>query len=109
MTKLHKKENFSWDFDAIATFEKLKSVLTKEPVPTIPDFSKPFVVKTNAPGTSIGQVFSSKNRLGSFFSKKLTPTLKKQSAYRQELYFITKAIAKFGQYLLGHKFLIRTN
>nr|KYP32740.1 Retrotransposable element Tf2 [Cajanus cajan] len=44
-----------------------------------------------------------------FLSKKLTPTMQKQSAYTREFYAITEAIAKFCHYLLGHKFVIRTD
>jgi len=44
-----------------------------------------------------------------FFSKTLSPSMKRQSTYTRELYAITEAIAKFRHYLLGRKFIIRTD
>ena len=35
--------------------------------------------------------------------------MKRQSTYTRELYAITEAIAKFRHYLLGRKFIIRTD
>ena len=109
MTNLLKKDNFNWDVDATAAFETLKSALTQPPVLAIPDFSKAFVLETDASGIGIGAVLSQNNHPIAFFSKKLTPSLHKQSAYMRELYTITEAIAKFRHYLLGYKFLIRTD
>ena len=44
-----------------------------------------------------------------YFSKKLSPRLQKQSAYTREFYAITQAMSKFRHYLVGHKFIIKTN
>lgn len=35
--------------------------------------------------------------------------MQKQSAYVRELYVVTEALAKFRHYLLGHKFVIKTD
>jgi len=35
--------------------------------------------------------------------------MQQQSAYVRELYAVTEAVAKFRHYLLGHKFMIKTN
>ncbi|WVZ25959.1 hypothetical protein V8G54_004503 [Vigna mungo] len=43
------------------------------------------------------------------FSKKIAPRMQKQSAYIRELLVITQALVKFRHYLLGHKFIIRTD
>lgn len=37
-------------------FSKIKEVLTKNPILHLLDFSSPFMVETNASGTSIGAV-----------------------------------------------------
>lgn len=44
-----------------------------------------------------------------YFSKKLVSRTQRQSAYTREFYAITEALAKFCHYLLGHKFVIRTD
>lgn len=44
-----------------------------------------------------------------YFSKKLAPRMQKKSSYFREMLAIVEAIAKFRHYLLGHKFIIRTD
>ena len=61
MTNLLKKDNFNWDVDTIAAFETLQSALTQAPVLAIPDFSKAFVLETDASGIGIGTVLSQNN------------------------------------------------
>nr|GFB38121.1 Ty3/gypsy retrotransposon protein [Tanacetum cinerariifolium] len=46
--------------------------------------------------------------LGSY-SKKLCQTMRGQSTYTKEFYAITKAVKKWRQYLLGHRFRIYTD
>jgi len=44
-----------------------------------------------------------------YFSKKLSPRMQKESIYTREFYAITAALSKFRHYLLGHKFVIKTD
>ena len=39
---------FKWDSDQQESFEKLKEVLTNSPILACPDYSKPFVLETDA-------------------------------------------------------------
>lgn len=54
-------------------------------------------------------MLSQKGHPIAYFSKKMVPTMQKQSAYTRELFAITEALGKFRQYLLGHQFIIRTD
>jgi len=43
------------------------------------------------------------------FQKKMSPSMKQQLAYVRELYVVTEAVAKFRHYLLGQKFVTKTD
>jgi len=56
LTELLKKDNFKWNPLAEATFITLKRAITQAPVLAIQDFSKPFVVETDAYDNGVGVV-----------------------------------------------------
>ncbi|XP_050895584.1 uncharacterized protein LOC127102226 [Lathyrus oleraceus] len=73
------------------------------------DFSQPFILEIDASGTGVGAVLGQKGHLIAYFSKKLSARMQKHSTYTRELLDIMKALAKFRHYLLGNKFIIRTD
>lgn len=107
LTQLLCKDGFAWSTHAQSAFDVLKQALTQAPILTLPDFTLPFVLETDASGDGIGAVLSQNKHLIAFFSKKLSPRMRAQSVYARELYAITEAVAKFRHYLLGHHFIIR--
>lgn len=109
LTNLLKKDNFKWDGFAHASFTALKIAVTQAPILALLDFFKPFFLQKDALGVGIGAILNQNHHLIAFFSKKQFASMQKQFVYTREFYDITKVIAKFRNYLLGHKFVIRTN
>jgi hypothetical protein len=56
LTALLKKEGFAWNVEAAAAFSALKGVVTSASVLTLPDFTKPFVVKCDTSTYGFGAV-----------------------------------------------------
>jgi len=104
-----KKNAFQWNEYATKAFQRLKQAITSQPVLALPNFNLPFELETDAFGSGIGVVLKQVNHQIAYFSKKLSPLVQQKSAYIREFYAITEAIAKFRHYLLGKKFIIRTD
>ena len=72
LTSILKKTNkFEWNDNAQASFEKLKDALVNAPVLKLPDFTKYFLVITDASGQAIGGVLTQEGRLVAYTSRKL--------------------------------------
>lgn len=69
LTNLLKKDGFNWYEKTNEAFRKLKMALTTAPVLTLPDFSLPFVVETDACNMGIGAVLMQKGQPIAFLSK----------------------------------------
>ena len=109
LTKLLCHDQFEWSQEAETAFQNLKRALIEAPVLALPDFTTPFVVETDASGTSMGAVLTQKRHPLAYYNKQFCPKLLNASTYVRELAAITAAVKKWHQYLLGHHFVILTN
>jgi hypothetical protein len=74
LTDLLKKGSiFIWTKACETAFQVLKKALLTAPVLALPNFSKPFVVETNASETSIGVVLQQDGHPIAYVSKALGP------------------------------------
>ena len=101
LTDLLQKDKFEWNSDAEQAFLSLKAALLQAPILQLPDFTKAFVIETDASRTAIGAVLLQNELPISYFSKKLPSHLCKQSTYVRELHTVVEAVRKWRQYLLG--------
>ncbi|GMI84821.1 hypothetical protein HRI_002151400 [Hibiscus trionum] len=106
---LRKGASFQWTAAAQSAMNQLKDRLCSAPILAFPDFDMVFHVETDASGVGVGAVLSQGGRLLAFFSQKLCPRMQQASTYSREMFAITQAIAKWRQYLVGHRFVIITD
>ncbi|XP_059075327.1 uncharacterized protein LOC131875270 [Cryptomeria japonica] len=109
LTDLTKKGAFRWTEQAQGVFDRLKEVMSTCPVLALPDFSQPFVLECDASGFGIGAVLMQNKHPIAYESRKLQNNERLYSTYDKEMLAIMHALAKFRQYLVGSKFVVRTD
>lgn len=109
MTSLLKKNQFEWGEKAGLAFQQLKNAITTVPVLALPNFGELFVIESDASGVGLGAVLMQNQRPLAYFSQALTERQRMKSVYERELIAIVFAIQKWRHYLIGRKFLVRTD
>ncbi|CAM8934823.1 unnamed protein product [Rhodiola kirilowii] len=109
LTKLLRKESFAWTEDAIKAFQGLRDALMTTPTLALPDFSKQFIVQTDASDVGVGAVQSQEDHPVAFFSKQLPIGTRATSTYNRELCALVLAVQKWRQYLLVSHFIVITD
>lgn len=96
-----------------ACFEKCKELLTLDPVLIYPDFSKEFILTTDASNYAVGAVLSQgpvgKDRPIAYASRTLNKTEERYSTTEKEFLAIVWAVNHFRPYLHGRKFKMFTD
>jgi hypothetical protein len=106
---LKKKKEFVWDTTAMAAFESLKQAMTTTPVLQLPDYTKQFVVETDACDTGIGAVLMQDDHPLAFLSKPLSVQHQQLSIYEKEFLALLMAVDRWRPYLQRDEFIIRTD
>lgn len=106
---LKKNTLFVWTPTADAAFQALKQALVAAPVLALPDFSKKFVVETDASATGIGAVLMQDSHPVAYLSKALAPRNLGLSAYEKECLALLLAVDHWRAYLQHSEFVIRTD
>ena len=82
------KQPLKWVAEAKRNFKLLKKKITEKHVLILPDFTKPFQVKCDASGESIGAVLSQDDRPMAYFSENMNDTRRKYSSYEKEVFLL---------------------
>ena len=112
LTEKHTK--FQWNHDCQNAFTALKTCLTSAPILALPDWSRPFVLDTDASDAGIGAVLSQIHQDGreyviAYASRTLNRAERNYCATRKELLAVVTFMKHFRQYLVGHNFTVRTD
>jgi hypothetical protein len=83
--------------------------MTTAPVLAFFNFTKEFVIETDACNSGIGAVLSQEGHPIAYFSKGLSATNKKLSTYEKEFLAVMMTIDKWRSYLHRNAFLIKTD
>jgi hypothetical protein len=108
LTNLLKKKAFDWSDDATIAFQALKAAMISTPVLRLPDFSKQFVVETDAYDSGIGAVLMQDQHPIAFLSKPLSKQHLSLSIYDKEFLALLLAVERWRPYLQRAEFLIKT-
>ena len=103
-----------WSPELEESFSRLKTALCTHPVLHLPDFSKPFILQTDASASGLGaallQQFSESHpRPIANWSRKLKPAKIKYATIERELLAIVEGVRKFSIYLYGSTFILETD
>jgi hypothetical protein len=112
-TLTEKNRPFCWTDECRIAFDTLKEALTTAPVLAMPDETGQFILDTDASDLSIGAVLSQvqggDERVIAYASRKLSSPERNYCVTRRELLAIVYFLKYFRHYLLGRKFLVRTD
>jgi len=114
LTRLLKKNtSYIWNDETDAAFATLKTLLTIEPSLQYPDFTRPFVLSTDASNDATGAVLSQgpigKDLPIAYASRTLNTAERNYRVIKKELIAIVWGCKYFRHYLYGRKFTIVTD
>lgn len=108
-----KKSDFVWTESCQSAFDQLKENLMKPPLLVYPDFTRQFILSTDASDIALGAVLCQEydgiDRPIHYASKSLTKGEKGKSTIEKELLAIHWAILQFKPYIYGTRFLVKSD
>lgn len=106
LTKKDQPSNVCWSQEYQEAFDKVKEVLSSDPVVQLPDFSRQFFIRTDASSRGLGAALMQTDDFGQtlpvlYASRKLLDRETRYSTVERECLAIVWAINKFSRYLIG--------
>ena len=114
LTKKTVPTKIRWTDECQKSFDEVKQVLSSEPILLLPDFTKPFTLRTDASSVGLGGVLMQEGNDGSlhpvmFASRKLLDRETRYSTIERECLAVVWAVDKFHRYLFGRHFVVETD
>ena len=118
LTQLTKKDSeWEWGPEQQTAYHLLKDGLTSPPILSYPNFSREFIIHTDASGYGVGSVLAQiqeekgieKEVVIAYTSQHLNNTQANWSTVEKEAYAIVHAVKTFYPYLYGRKFQVLTD
>jgi len=111
---LRKNVPFKWSPECQESFDKVRHLLSSEPILAIFDRAKPIVIYSDASGLGIGAVLKQVQADGTerpvaYFSKKLSEAQRKKRAIYIESLAIREAVRYWRFWLIGRPFTVITD
>ncbi|HRO64990.1 MAG TPA: RNase H-like domain-containing protein [Candidatus Dojkabacteria bacterium] len=111
---LRKDQKYEWTEEHDKAFQEMIALLAKKPILKLPDYSKEFILKTDASDIGFGgalvQVHDDKEFPVSFFSGSFNPAQRRTwNNCQKEAYAVISGVAKYRNFLLENKFTIVTD
>lgn len=111
---LRKGTQFKWTMDCERAFKQIKEEVARKVTLSHFNSNLPIILETDASERGIGGVLSHRLANGeerpvAFFSRTLTKAESNYPVIQKEALAIVEATKKFYQYVVGHKFIMRTD
>ena len=106
--------SFKWTEECQRAFDELRQKLCSAPVLAFPDFSRQFILDTDASDVGIGGVLSQvddhgNERVIAFGSRSLSKPERRYCVTRRELLAVVEFTSEYRPYLVGRRFVLRTD
>ncbi|KAG5868007.1 hypothetical protein JTB14_024058 [Gonioctena quinquepunctata] len=110
---LRKSTSFHWSEESASAFRRIKECLVSAPILSCPDYSREFVVQTDASGYGVGAVLTQPHdegdRVISYLSRSLSRQERNYTTTERECLAVLWAVEKLRPYLEGVPFTVVTD
>ena len=106
---LKKTTKWEWNERSQQAFNGLKNVVTKEPVLVLPNHDLPFEVHTDAFDFAIGGVLMQAEHPIAFECQKGNDTEQRYTIQEKKMIAVVHCLRTWRHYLLGSKFVVKTD
>ena len=110
---VHNSKKIIWGDEQEEAFIELKKALSQPPIMSHPDFSKDFIIDTDASDVGVGAVLSQlhdgREHVIAYQSHKFDKAQRKWSTTDREFFGMVLACRLFKSYIYGRRFILRTD